>query len=98
MKKLGFLYGKTRDGLLIVKTIIKNPVKVVGAIVYDRDMNRIGAVVDVFGKVDEPYLVVKPENPELIEELEVDSPLYYFIPRRKERRGGRGRRRIKRSK
>ena len=91
MKKLGLLHSKARNGLLVVKSMVKNPVKVIGAIVYDRDMNRIGLVTDVIGRVDEPFLIVKPDAPEKIEDLEINSILYYYIPQRRRSRRGRGR-------
>lgn len=62
-----------------------NPLRVVNAIVYDNSMRRLGIVVDVIGRVDSPFVVVKPDTPELVEELEPNTILYYYIPRPRRR-------------
>ncbi len=95
MKKLGILYNRSREGLLLIKTKIKNPEKLVGAIVYSEDMKRVGRITDIIGRVDEPYIVVKPESLEFAELLEKNSILYYYIPRRRGKRRGRGRKKKK---
>ncbi len=97
MKKLGRLHTIAKNGLLVVESMVRTPEKIMGAIVYDKDMRKIGVVADVLGRVDHPYLVVKPDSKELIEELSIGTILYYYIPRRGRRgkrvRGGRGRKR-----
>jgi RNA-binding protein len=101
MRKLGEIVVKTRDKLLIVKSRLRDPRRVVGAIVYDRDLKRIGRVVDVIGRVNEPYVVIKPDNKDIVDYIE-PGPVYYYIEKkpvqRTKRRGkaskakrGRGR-------
>ncbi|OYT39242.1 MAG: RNA-binding protein [Desulfurococcales archaeon ex4484_58] len=93
MKKLGTIHNKTRDSLLIVKSLVRESSRIIGALVYDRDMKRIGRVVDVIGRVDSPYIVVKPDDPEYIKDLEINTLLYYYIIKRKT-----GKKRIRRKR
>lgn len=88
MKKLGVAVTKTRDGLLIVKSSIRDPRKLVGSLVYDKNMTRIGKIVDVIGRVDEPYVVVKPESREVLDMIEL-GPVYYYVERKKKPFRGR---------
>jgi len=91
VKRLGILHVKARNGLLVLKSLVKNPVKTINAVVYRSSTERVGVVVDVIGRVDEPYIVVKPDDPALVEVLEPSTVLYYHVPRRKgvRRRPGR---------
>jgi rRNA processing protein Gar1 len=94
LKKLGRLHVIARDGSIVVESMVKNPDKLVGAIVYNKDMRRIGRVYDVIGRVDKPYVIVRPNSKELVEDLEQDAILYYYMPRPRKsrrRRGGSGR-------
>lgn len=92
MKKLGSIVQKTSEGLLIVKTVVKDPVKLMGSIVYDDNMRRIGVVHDVIGKVDEPFIVVKLDDRSISDTLEINSILYYYqVARRGRKRVGKGR-------
>ncbi len=89
MKKLGRVANVTKDGLIIVESILKDPRRIVGSQVYDSDIRLIGKIVDVIGRVDSPYVVVKPHTRELVEEVEPGSILYYRIVEK--RRGKRAR-------
>lgn len=101
MRKLGRLNNVFKNGLLIVESSVKNPEKIMRAIVYDEDMRRIGIVVDVFGNIDHPYIVVKPDSRELAETFSPGTIFYYYLPRkrveekRRRKSKGGGRRRKK---
>ena len=82
MKKLGVAITKTKDGLLIVKAGVRDPRKLVGSLTYDKNMTRIGKIVDVIGRVDEPYVVIKPESREVLDIVELGL-VYYYVERRK---------------
>ena len=68
--------------------------------VYDRDLKKIGTLLDIIGPVKNPYAVVKPANKEI--RVYEGEPIYYKIPRPprkrkkrakkppRERRQGRG--------
>ncbi len=106
MKKLGYIISKTKDGLIIAKSTIKDPRRLVGHIAYDKDLKRIGKIIDVIGRVDQPFIVIKPESKDVIEFIET-GPVYYYVEKRTrrlqrrkgrkaKRRGGRGRPRSRR--
>ncbi len=84
MKKLGYIISKTKDGLIIAKSKIKDPRKLVGHIAYDKDLKRIGKIVDVIGRVDQPFIVIKPESKDVIEYIET-GPVYYYMEKRTKR-------------
>lgn len=98
MKKLGTIENKTTEGLLIVGSLLKDPRKLVGATVYDRDFRRLGKIIDVIGRTDSPYVVIKPMDKQIAELAELGSAVYYRVekkPRRpskkrksRSRRGG----------
>lgn len=81
MKRLGDIEVKTKDGLIIVKSVLRDPRKLVGSIVYDKDLRRLGKIVDVIGKTDSPYVVVKPEAMEIVDFVE-EGPVYYYAERK----------------
>ncbi len=89
MRKLGSIVSRTRTGLIVVKTELKDPRRTVGAIVYDEAMKRIGRIIDVIGPVDSPYVVVKPDSREIVDLIEPGN-LYYYIERKTRRRMSRG--------
>ncbi len=106
MKKLGYIISKTKEGLIIAKSTIKDPRRLVGHIAYDKDLKRIGKIIDVIGRVDQPFIVIKPESKDVIEFIET-GPVYYYVEKRTrrfqrrkgrkaKRRGGRGRPRSRR--
>lgn len=87
MKRLGVIEVKTKDGLIIVKSDLRDPRKLVGSIVYDKDLRRLGKIVDVIGKTDSPYVVVKPETKEVVDFVE-EGPVYYYVERKPFRKRG----------
>ena len=56
---------------------------------FDRNMRRLGIIVDVIGPVEAPYIVVRPESSEI--KLVFEPGVVYFAPPRRERRGKRRR-------
>ncbi len=84
MKKLGYIISKTRDGLIIARSMIKDPRRLVGHIAYDKDLKRIGKIVDVIGRVDQPFVVIKPESKDVIEFIGT-GPVYYYVEKRTKR-------------
>ncbi len=94
MRKLGRVFNKTRNGLIVVQSLLKDPRRLVGASVYDEDLKKIGKVIDVIGRVDSPYVVVKPIAHEYAEFIELGSNVYYRVERKKTKRyGKKGKRR-----
>ncbi len=91
MKKLGKVSNKTRDGLIVVQSILKDPRRLVGALVYDEDLKKIGKIIDVIGRIDSPYVVIKPITHEYVELLELGSNVYYRIEKKTKRYGKKGR-------
>jgi len=83
LKKLGKLYGIAKSGVIVVESVVKNPENLIGAIVYDKDMVKVGVVTDVIGRVDHPYIIVKPDTKDLLSGLEKGSTLYYILQRKK---------------
>jgi len=78
MKKLGVVYSIVKDGLIIVESSIKDPLFTMGAQVFDSTLRKIGFVFDIIGKVEKPYIVVKPYDKEVLEDLKPGSTLYYY--------------------
>ncbi|NPA98118.1 MAG: RNA-binding protein [Crenarchaeota archaeon] len=106
MKKLGYIVNKTKDGLIIARSIIRDPRRLVGHTAYDKDLRRIGKIVDVIGRIDAPFVVIKPESKEVVEFVDT-GPVYYYVERRPRRflrrkggkmkkRRGRGKKRSRR--
>ncbi len=91
MRKLGTALHVSRSGNIIVKVEQREPPPL-GSRVFDRDMRRLGVVVDIIGPVTSPYVVVKPESSE-VRLLFEPGPVYYAPPRRQLRRRGRPRKR-----
>jgi len=93
LKKLGRIYNIARNGVIVVEACVKDPVKLIGSIVYDKDLRRIGIVADVFGNVEHPYIVVKPDSKDFLDEIERGAIVYYTVQRGKTitRRGKRER-------
>ncbi|ABN70341.1 snoRNP protein GAR1 [Staphylothermus marinus F1] len=96
MKKLGEIVTKTKDNLLIVKSYVKDPRRLVGALVYDSSLRRIGRIVDVIGRVDQPHVVVKPESKEILDFIDLGITYYYVKERKRSSRQTRGKGKKKR--
>jgi len=81
LKKLGRVYSIAKSGVIVVEASVKNPDKLIGSIVYDKDLRRIGIVTDVFGNVEHPYIVVKPDFKDFLDEIERGVIVYYTVQR-----------------
>lgn len=82
MRLLGFAEHSVKEGYLVVKPYISDVLKVVGLVVFDSSSRRVGRVVDVIGKVSDPRIVVKLDNPDLGLLLSSRRERLYYIPRR----------------
>lgn len=97
MRKLGNILIKTKNKLIVVKSTINNPERIIGTEVYSSELKKIGYIIDVIGRTGNPYIVVKPESLNIIDQLGFDTVLYYH-ERRKPVRKTPGRRVSKRYK
>ncbi|MEM0003988.1 MAG: RNA-binding protein [Desulfurococcaceae archaeon] len=86
MRLLGITDIYSRGGYLIVKPYVNQVLRCVGAIVHDSVGRKVGVVVDVIGRVNDPRLVVKIENHELGELLAHRKEKLYFTFQRKPKR------------
>ncbi|MCI4462267.1 MAG: RNA-binding protein [Thermogladius sp.] len=85
---MGFIETVGRGGILIVKPSVEVKGELIGSLVYDSNLRRLGKIVDVIGRVDDPRVVVKLESKELASTIR-DYNVYYQPGRRGEyRRGG----------
>lgn len=82
---LGFVEHSVKDGYLIIKPYMSDVLRVVGLVVFDSSSRRVGRVVDVIGKVSDPRIVVKLDNPDLGPLLSSRRERLYYIPRRRSR-------------
>jgi RNA-binding protein len=94
LKKLGRVEQVTRDGNLVISCETPDAPRIIGLSVYDEEMRRIGRIVDLIGRTEEPRAVVKLENPEIASTIKPGT-LYYYKPvsEGKPKRGRRGGRR-----
>ncbi len=96
-RKLGEVLHATRNGYIVVKPEDPKNLPQLGLPVYDRELRtKYGTILDVIGPVDNPLIVVKPENRELLKQVRPGEELYYIPPRPKKpkkKRKGRGGRR-----
>jgi len=58
LEKIGRIVGCFKDKLLIVKLEAVRKIPEIGDAVYLPDMTPIGKIVDVIGRVDDPYALV----------------------------------------
>jgi RNA-binding protein len=85
---LGFIEIIGRSGILIVKPSVEVRGELIGSLVYDSNLRRLGKIVDVIGRVDDPRVVVKLESKELASTIR-DYNVYYQPGKRGEyKRGG----------
>ncbi|MGY5876284.1 MAG: Gar1/Naf1 family protein [Candidatus Thorarchaeota archaeon] len=61
MKRLGTVLHVSKRGSIIVRTD-QSPSIGYHSVVLDKQANKVGTVVDVFGPVKEPYVAVKPDR------------------------------------
>ncbi|MCY0868053.1 MAG: RNA-binding protein [Desulfurococcus sp.] len=83
MRRLGFIEVALRSGLLVVKPRGVDVTRLLNSPVYDESYRRVGRIVDVIGRVDDPRVIVKLESG-----AQVSSSLLYYSAREK-RRGRR---------
>jgi RNA-binding protein len=57
--RLGKVLHITEGRNLVLKTM---NVPKMGSLVVDRDLNKIGRVIDIFGQVNNPYIKIKSTN------------------------------------
>ncbi|MEM1628403.1 MAG: H/ACA ribonucleoprotein complex subunit GAR1/NAF1 [Desulfurococcaceae archaeon] len=87
MKELGVVETVVKDGYLVVKPILpRNVLKTFRAIVFDEKKRRIGKVMDIIGRVDDPRIVVKLEKSVMAGSITSGQHLYFL---EKKRSGGR---------
>lgn len=87
MKELGVVETIVKDGYLVVKPVIaKNVLRTFRAIVLDEKGKRIGRVMDIIGRVDDPRIIVKLEKNALIELIVSGRQLYFLEKRKGEKR------------
>lgn len=86
MKRLGTVLHMTRNGYIVARLEKEEAEKLppLNVPVYDRDLKKIGTLLDIIGPVKNPYAVVKPANKEI--KVYEGEPLYYKIPRPPRRR------------
>ncbi|MEM3345892.1 MAG: RNA-binding protein [Desulfurococcaceae archaeon] len=84
MRLLGIVETFTKDGYLIVKPHVKSVLETMYRDVFDSSGRKLGTVIDVIGRVDNPRIVVKLLDKELGEFLAVRKErVYYSVQRRK---------------
>jgi RNA-binding protein len=79
---LGIPEVYTRSGYLVVKPLVTEVLRVIGGIVYDIHGRRVGQVVDVIGKVEDPRFLVKLEHRDLGEIIVAKQEKLYYQPPR----------------
>lgn len=89
MRLLGVVETYTKDGYLIVKPYIKDVLRTVRHEALDSSGRKIGVVVDVIGRVDDPRIVVKLSDRDLAEfYAKRYERLYYVVEKRGRRKTG----------
>ncbi|MEZ0394350.1 MAG: RNA-binding protein [Desulfurococcaceae archaeon] len=83
MRILGLVETQTKDGYIVVRPSIRDPLEALNLYAFDENARRIGKIVDVIGRTDDPRLVIKAESQALVSEL-LGKPLYY-MPRKHKR-------------
>ncbi|MFW9799963.1 MAG: H/ACA ribonucleoprotein complex subunit GAR1 [Candidatus Thorarchaeota archaeon] len=76
MKRLGKVLHVSKRGLLILRTD-KTPPIGERSVVMNKQAEKIGTIVDVFGPVNNPYVSIKPLNKEISHKL-VGQILYLY--------------------
>jgi len=86
MKKLGEILHTASSGYIIATSILRDPKRLLNTIVYDRDLRRIGRIVDIIGPVNSPYVVIKPESKDILDSIE-QGPVYYYMAKKRKSKG-----------
>lgn len=84
MRLLGVAETYTRDGYLVVKPHVKNVSRIVYSNVVDSSGRRVGVVIDVIGRVDDPRIVVKLADRDLAEFYVKRKERLYYTTRKGE--------------
>ncbi|WP_440059873.1 H/ACA ribonucleoprotein complex subunit GAR1 [Thermogladius sp. 4427co] len=87
MKKLGIIEVIGREGFLVIKPSIGVREDLIGSRVYDSNLRRLGKIVDIIGRVEDPRIIVKLESKDLA--ATIRDYLVYYEHVRKERSKGR---------
>ncbi len=85
MRLLGIPETHTRSGYLVVKPYVKNVLECLGSDVFDSVGRKIGVIIDVIGRVDDPRVVVRLDKRELSELLVTKQERLYFVKKTKRR-------------
>ena len=59
---MGFVEVVGKNGILVVRPSVNVREDLIGSLVYDSNLRRLGKVVDIIGRVDDPRLIVKLES------------------------------------
>lgn len=86
MRLLGIAESWVKDGYLVVKPVVSNPLMYLGVVVYDSQGHRIGRVSDIIGRVNDPRIVVRLDYRELGELIALRKDRVYYSTERKTRR------------
>lgn len=83
MRILGIVEVATRDGYLVVKPLTRRVLRHVSKVVHDSNGRRVGVVVDIIGRVDDPRIVVKLDHRDLGELLVNRRERLYYTTSKK---------------
>lgn len=86
MRLLGTAETHTRDGYLVVKPHVKDVLRTMYCDVVDSSGRKVGIIIDVIGRVDDPRIVVKLADRDLAEFYVKRKERLYYATRRKESR------------
>lgn len=86
MQLLGIADVYNREGYLLVKPHVSQVLKYVGVVALDKNGRKVGKVVDVIGRTDDPRFVVKLDYREIGEILVRRKEEVYFTHPRRTRR------------
>ncbi|WP_434730920.1 RNA-binding protein [Thermogladius sp. KZ2Tp1] len=76
MRRLGFVEVVGKNGILVVRPSVNVREDLIGSLVYDSNLRRLGKVVDIVGRVDDPRVIVKLESRDLASTIR-DYNVYY---------------------
>lgn len=86
MRLLGIAENWIKDGYLLVKPSVTEPLSYLGALVHDSHGHKIGRVVDIIGRVDDPRIIVKLDYRELGELIAMRKDRVYYSIHRKQKK------------
>lgn len=89
MRLLGLVETYTKDGYLIVKPYVREVFRTVKCDALDSSGRKIGVIVDVIGRVDDPRVVVRLVDRDLAEfYAKRNERLYYAVARKSRKKPG----------